>query len=891
MPWEEEKEIYPNSLSHPRQIIIEASNGASDYGNKFGEPVICGFARTFGMRLPDGSRREYLKPIMFSGGIGSIDENQLYKEKCSEGQLVAKIGGPVYRIGVGGGAASSLSVQGSRENDLDFAAVQRGDAEMGAKLHRVVRGCVELGDKNPILAIHDQGAGGNGNVIKELVEGYGVRVDSTKFHLGDETISSKELWTAEYQESDACLVDSQLVKSIQEICKREKCPLSIVGEVTKEQRVILSNFPESKKKSRNPVDLDTHLIGTREKKIFNLSRTPNLLRELQLPDSLTVKQALSMVLRLPSVACKRYLTCKVDRSVTGLIAQQQCVGPLHTPLADVAVVALSHFDTVGGAMAVGEQPIKGLVDVQAGARMTVAETLTNLVFAQISDIKDIKMSGNWMWAAKAEGEGAKMVDAVDSLCQALKEVGVAVDGGKDSLSMVVSAGNELVKAPGTLVLTAYVTCSDVRKVVTPDLKASRDSSQQLPKLLYVRMGSDPKKDHRLGGSAFAQCHKQIGNDVPDIHDFDQFVETFIVIQRLIEEGNILAGHDVSDGGLITTILEMAFAGNMGLEIDLGFDTTTIPLLSYLFAEEAGVVLEVESDHVQEIVEQFSKINNPAEIIGTVHKVYGPDANIKLMVNQQEIFNETLVRMREIWEETGDRLGEFQTDKECLKQAKEIRQTIKLINYAMSVELPVPRHHLVTEIAPKVAILREEGSNGDREMAAVFRMAGFNVFDVTMTDLLGGFRLDQFRGIAFVGGFSYADVLGSAKGWAAAVLYNEKIRHEFDRFRTRSDTFSFGVCNGCQLMTLLGWVGTYKNQPSVFLDENKCGRFESYFGPVKIRKSKSLMLQGMENSLLGLWSSHGEGWGFPSNKQKCLKSLYFRKIYLSKWKSTRSFTRE
>ncbi|PAV80157.1 hypothetical protein WR25_19946 [Diploscapter pachys] len=513
---------------------------------------------------------------------------------------------------------------------------------------------------------------------------------------------------------------------------------------------------------------------------------------------------------------------------------------------------------VGGAMAVGEQPIKGLVDAQAGARMTVAETLTNLVFARISNIKDVKMSGNWMWAAKAEGEGAKMVDAVDSLCQALKEVGVAIDGGKDSLSMVVSAGNELVKAPGTLVLTAYVTCSDIRKVVTPDLKASRDSSQQLPKLLYVRMGSDPKKDHRLGGSAFAQCHKQIGNDVPDIHDFDQFVETFVVIQRLIEEGNILAGHDVSDGGLITAILEMAFAGNMGLEIDLRFDTTTIPLLSYLFAEEAGVVLEVESDHVQEIVEQFSKINNPADIIGTVHKVHGPDANIKLVANGQEIFNETLVRMREIWEETGDRLGEFQTDEGCLKQAKEIRQTTKLINYAMSVELPVPRHHLVTEIAPKVAILREEGSNGDREMAAVFRMAGFNVFDVTMTDLLGGLRLDQFRGIAFVGGFSYADVLGSAKGWAAAVLYNEKIRHEFDRFRTRSDTFSFGVCNGCQLMTLLGWVGTYKNQPSVFLDENKCGRFESYFGPVKIRKSKSLMLQGMENSILGLWSSHGEG---------------------------------
>ncbi|CAB3402540.1 unnamed protein product [Caenorhabditis bovis] len=345
LPWESKNEIYPTSMCDPLRIAIEASNGASDYGNKFGEPVvICGFARSFGMRLANGERCEYLKPIMFSGGIGTIDEDELTKQMCAPGMIVAKIGGPVYRIGVGGGATSSISVQGDRENELDFAAVQRGDAEMGSKLHRVVRGCAERAHANPLLSIHDQGAGGNGNVIKELVEGCGVRVKSDEFQLGDGTISIRELWTAEYQENDAALVDPNLKQALLKIAKREKCHVSFVGEVTRETRVILEDFGCAG--SRNPVDLNTHLLGEREMKTFHLSIVPTRLVPLKLPDSLTVREALSRVLRLPSVASKRYLTCKVDRSVSGLIAQQQCVGPLHTPLADVGVVAVSHFEKV-----------------------------------------------------------------------------------------------------------------------------------------------------------------------------------------------------------------------------------------------------------------------------------------------------------------------------------------------------------------------------------------------------------------------------------------------------------------------------------------------------------------------------------------------------------------
>ncbi|ETN79120.1 hypothetical protein NECAME_10009 [Necator americanus] len=343
MPWEHEEDKYPYSFSHPRTIAIEASNGASDYGNKFGEPVICGFARSFGQRLANGERCEYVKPIMFSGGIGAIDDGQTCKEHCREGMYLAKIGGPVYRVGVGGGAASSQSVQGSRESTLDFCAVQRGDAEMGQKLHRVIRACAELGASNPILAIHDQGAGGNGNVLKELVEGGGAVINASSFELGDDTISARELWTAEYQENDACLIESSGLARMMQISRREKCTVSVVGTVTDEKRVVLTNFVDDVN-DKMPVDFDTKILGEREKKVFHLTSVPTQLTKLELPARLTVREALEMVLRLPSVASKRYLTCKVDRSVTGLIAQQQCVGPLHTPLADVAVVALSYFD-------------------------------------------------------------------------------------------------------------------------------------------------------------------------------------------------------------------------------------------------------------------------------------------------------------------------------------------------------------------------------------------------------------------------------------------------------------------------------------------------------------------------------------------------------------------
>ncbi|KAK6744272.1 hypothetical protein RB195_011149 [Necator americanus] len=497
--------------------------------------------------------------------------------------------------------------------------------------------------------------------------------------------------------------------------------------------------------------------------------------------------------------------------------------------------------TVGGAVAVGEQPIKGLLSPAAGARMTVAETLTNLLAACITDLRDVKMSGNWMWAAKCEGEGVRLVEACDALCKALADVGCAIDGGKDSLSMAAKVDNELVKAPGTLVLSAYAPCPDVMKTVTPNFKGPREGSYSTS-IIYVRMGSE-------------FCRNRLGDDPADIEDMPLLARTFAAIQKLIVDDVILSLHDVSDGGFIVALLEMAFAGNVGIRADIRCETDPI---TFLFAEEAGVFLEVEHEHSAAVMNEF---RGHSMVVGEVFSTYGPGANIEIRVNGGCVVNESLVTLREVWEETSDRLGLMQTDAACLQEAKQVRSTTELIAYTAPFEwgpvLVSNSAHYITS-APRVAIIREEGSNGDREMAAAFAIAGFQPHDVTMTDLLGGHTLEQYRVVAFVGGFSYADVLGSAKGWAAAIRYNPVVRLEFLRFQHRRDTLSFGVCNGCQLMAHLGWIGEYEGAPSVFLAENRCGRFESSFGPVRIEQSPSIWLRGMEGAVLGLWSSHGEG---------------------------------
>ncbi|KAK4805222.1 hypothetical protein QYF61_011707, partial [Mycteria americana] len=831
LPWEDGAQPYPKSFARPLEIAIRASDGASDYGNKFGEPVLAGFARSFGQVLPGGQRREWIKPIMFSGGIGAIEDDHVRKEPPEPGMLVVKVGGPVYRIGVGGGAASSIQVQGDNAEERDAGAVQRGDAEMEQKMNRVLRGCIESGGGNPICSIHDQGAGGNGNVLKELSEPAGAVIYASRFQRGDPTLSVLELWGAEYQESNALLVRPPRLGLLRRLAARERCPLCVVGTVTGDGRIVLVDdleapVPEggSHEGLPTPVNLELEwVLGKMPRKEFVLQRVAPTLRPLALPPGLSVRQALERVLRLPAVASKRYLTNKVDRSVTGLVAQQQCVGPLHTPLADVAVVALSHFDTVGAATALGEQPIKGLLDPAAGARLALTEALTNLVFARITDLRDVKCSGNWMWGAKTGAEGGALVAACEGLVGLLHRLGVAIDGGKDSLSMAARVGTETVLAPGTLVVSAYAVCPDITATVTPDLKCPDGKGA----LLWVQLS--PGR-HRLGGSALAQVFSQLGDACPDLEDPEVLAAAFRVTQRLIEERGLSAGHDVSDGGLLGCLLEMAFAGNCGLQVDVATVPSDASPLAVLFAEEPGLVLEVPVGTSVDVCRRYQEAGVRCVPIGHSGP-YGPDAMVQVVVAMvvamsltipvspwqvqvvvamvvamsltipvspwqvqvvvamvvamslaipvspwqvqvvvamvvamsltipvspwqvqvvvamvvamsltipvspwqvqvvvagTSVLSEPVGDLRGLWEETSFRLEREQAAPDCVAQEEAgLRRRwgpTFTLTFDPLEEPPLLRHMELP--GPRVAVLREEGSNGDREMAAAFVMAGF-----------------------------------------------------------------------------------------------------------------------------------------------------------------------
>ena len=853
LPWEDPDFRYPPNLASPLAIEIEASNGASDYGNKFGEPVIAGFTRSAGLRLPDGERREWIKPIMFSGGIGQINTGHTDKEAPEPEMWVVKIGGPAYRIGMGGGAASSM-VHGENPEHLDFNAVQRGDAEMEQKVNRVIRACSELGADNPIVSIHDQGAGGNCNVLKEIVEPAGARLEIREIPIGDDSLSVLEIWGAEYQENDALLLRPNDEASFRALCERERVPVSFVGRVTGDGRVILHDEADDS----IPVDLVLdHVLGEVPQKTFEMERRRSKTEPLRLPQGIDVVQALDRVLRLLSVGSKRFLTTKVDRSVSGLVAQQQCAGPLQLTVADVAVIAQSHFGITGAATAIGEQPLKGLLDPAAMARMAVGEALTNLVWARVTNLEDVRCSANWMWAAKLPGEGADLHDAAVAMSDVMVELGIAVDGGKDSLSMAARAplaggGEEVVKAPGALVISAYVSCPDITQTVTPNL--------ELPgrgRLLLIDLGG---ARHRLGGSALAQVFKQIGDSAPDLEDTGTFSRAFKAVQELIAVRLVTAGHDRSDGGLITTLLEMAFAGNCGIDVAFGGDPDTDPI-SRLFSEELGLVIEVDEADVETVLRVFRSAEVPCEVIGRT--VIEPE--VRIVVNGSEVLSADMRELRDLWEATSFRLELEQANPDCVAVERDGLRHRTAPPYALSfIPQPTPPAIMNRDSKVPVAILREEGSNGDREMAATFHAAGFEPWDVAMSDLLAGtITLERFRGLVAVGGFAHADVLDAAKGWAASIRFNSALWSQFETFLDRPDTFSLGVCNGCQLLALLGlvpWRGLDDAVQPRFV-RNASGRFESRFASVTVRPSPAIMLRGMEGSTLGIWSAHGEGRAF------------------------------
>ncbi|MBA3007837.1 MAG: phosphoribosylformylglycinamidine synthase [Proteobacteria bacterium] len=832
----------PDNLASALQIEIDASNGASDYGNKFGEPLIQGFTRSFDLRLADGERWGYLKPIMFTAGVGQIDDRHTKKEKEQKGMIIVQVGGPAYRVGFGGGAASSM-LQGENASELDFNAVQRGDAEMEQKMNRVIRACNEMGDKTLIDVIHDQGAGGPANVLKELVEKSGGRVEIRNIRVGDPTMSVLEIYVAEYQERNGFLIRPENIEQFQTICAREKVGCEVLGEVTGDLRFVLHDATDDS----TPVDIELDiLLGNIPQKTFTDERRDPGLHALALPQDLSVAQALHDVLRLLSVGSKRFLTNKVDRAVSGLIVRQQCCGPLQLTVSDVAVVAQSHFGLTGIATAIGEQPIKMLVNPAAGARMAVGESLTNLVWAGIEDLEQVKCSANWMWAPKLPGEGAAIYDAAKAMRDAMVAIGIAVDGGKDSLSMATMVAGETVKSPRQLVISVYAAVPDIRQVVTPDIKEPGSV------LVFIDLS---KGKNRLGGTALAQVQGQIGNESPDMDDPLQFKQAFGAVQELIRRGLILSGHDRSDGGLITTLLEMTFSGNCGLDIDLASSDSP---LAALFSEELGLVVECRQDDLDVIAALLIVSDIPHSVIGrsTIVK------QIRVRCNGELVLDEKMQTLRGWWEESSYQLERLQMNPLCAEEEKEniADRQGPLYHLSFTPEL-TPAHILEKMEKPKVAILRDEGSNSDREMTSAFYAAGFEPWDICMNDLLAGrITLDGFRGLAAVGGFSYADVPESAKGWAATILFNEQLKTMFNEFYNRPDTFTLGVCNGCQLFGLLGWVPWLGIEPAgqPRFAHNTSGRFESRWVTVKVQPSKSIMFKGMEDLVFGIHLDHGEG---------------------------------
>ena len=855
MPGENPNFRSPSNMATGLQILIEGSNGASDYGNELGEPVIQGFTYNFDLQITDKERWAYIKPLLFASGIGQMYHMHSEKGHAKKGYPIVRLGGPAYPIGFSGGAASSLH-QGENDSVLDFNAVQRGDPEMANKVYRVITACNEMRENTPICSIHDQGAGGPANVLKELVEKVGGECDIQNLTSGDPTMSTVQKWICEFQESMGLLIYTDKLEIFKQICERENVICDVMGEVTGDGRFTLNDSSDNS----IPVDFELSAIfGDYPQATYIDDSVKMNLKPLEIPKDLTVIEALKDVFKLLSVGSKEFLVHKVDRSIGGKIARQQCVGPLQIPLSNVAVVALDHFEIEGGATSQGLNPACMLINPEAGVRLSVAEMMLNMACIPVTSSEHIKCSVNWMWAPKKNGEGAALYKAVNVISDFMPKLNVAIDGGKDSLSMATEVYGELVKSPRTVVVSGYAPVEDITKTITPDIKKPGESS-----LLHIDLSNGKS---RLGGSAFAQSLGQIGNECPDIDDSEKLLKLFELIQDLITEEYIISYHDISDGGLITTLCEMAISGNCGLDITLQNKEAYS-----IFAEEKGIVIEVlnENNNNESIFNLFVDYGFDVKYIADTLKV----KQISLSFDGSIEFSKPTGTIRKWWSETSYQM-EKQQGNLCADEERKNTLGLKNPEYKITFEPKVTDTSYMKNASKyKVAVIREEGSNGDKEMMSALKLADFSPIDVTMYDLINGSDdfLDDFCGYTFVGGFSYADHPQSAKAWAMVIMTNEKLDRMFKKFRARPDTWSYSPCNGNQLEALLGWIMSddilEKDRPRFI--QNKSGKFESRYSTVTIPESKSIMFKGMEGSVLPIWSNHGEGQVFAS--EKLLKQL-------------------
>ena len=831
-PWENGMEERKWLYQTPMDILIKASNGASDFGNKFGQPLITGSILTF-EHEEDARKLGYDKVIMQAGGIGYGKLDQAIKKKPQEGDKIVILGGENYRIGMGGAAVSSADT-GEFSSGIELNAIQRSNPEMQKRAANAIRGLVES-DNNPIVSIHDHGAGGHLNCLTELVEETGGLIDLDKLPVGDPTLSAKEIIGNESQERMGLVIGQKDIDTLQRIADRERSPMYEVGDVTNDHRFAF----ESKTTGAKPMDYALEdFFGSSPKTIMTDSSIQRKYSDFEY-DKKNISTYLEQVLQLEAVACKDWLTNKVDRCVGGKVAKQQCAGPLQLPLNNVGVMALDFNGKEGIATSIGHSPIAALVDPVAGSRTAIAEALSNIIWAPIKDnLKGISLSANWMWACKNEGEDARLYQAVKGCSDFALELGINIPTGKDSLSMKQKYPNDEVIAPGTVIISAAGNCTNITKVVEPVLQKDGGS------IYYINLSQD---EFKLGGSSFAQTLNKIGNEVPTIKDAAFFKNAFNTIQELIKDRQIVAGHDIGSGGLITTLLEMCFADvNLGAKIDFSvFEEKDI--IKYLFAENIGIVFQAKEDAV---LENRLKDNNVSFYkLGTVTT----DERLEFGSCGLDI-----PKYRDIWFKTSYLLD--------TKQSKNGTALERFENYKnQALTYTFPSHFTGkapviddSKPRPKAAIIREKGSNSEREMANAMYLAGFDVKDVHMTDLISGREtLEDIQFIGAVGGFSNSDVLGSAKGWAGAFLYNEKANTALKNFFKREDTLSVGICNGCQLWMELELINPEHEVHGKMLHNNS-NKHESIFTSVTIQKNNSVMLSTLEGATLGVWVSHGEG---------------------------------
>ena len=846
--WEDILPVRKWLYQTPEQILIKASNGASDFGNKFGQPLITGSLLTF-EHQENGEKYAYDKVIMLAGGVGYGTKRDCLKKEPQKGNKVVVVGGDNYRIGLGGGSVSSVDT-GRYSNGIELNAVQRANPEMQKRAYNLVRALVES-DDNPVVSIHDHGSAGHLNCLSELVEDCGGKIDMTKLPIGDKTLSAKEIIANESQERMGLLIDEKHIEHVKKIADRERAPLYVVGETTGD-----AHFSFVQGDGVKPFDLDVAQMFGHSPKTVMVDETVE--RQYANVDPLIqqgkLDEYLDRVLQLEAVACKDWLTNKVDRSVTGKVARQQTQGQIQLPLSDCGVVALDYRGKKGIATALGHAPQAGLASPEAGSVLSVAESLTNIVWAPLADgMKSLSLSANWMWPCRSQkGEDARLYTAVKALSDFCCAIHVNVPTGKDSLSLSQQyPDGEKIISPGTVIVTSGGEVEDIKKVVSPVLVNDKNSS-----LYHIDFSFD---EQRLGGSAFAQSLGKVGSDVPTVKNPDYFVDCFNAIQELIKRGWIMAGHDISAGGLITTLLEMTFSNvEGGMHVKL-HDFTGDNIVKILFAENPGVVIQVSDEHKNDLREYledagiaFSKIGYPTPETRKIVVVKG-DYEHEFDINS----------LRDTWFKTSYLLDQKQSmngmarkrftnyKKQPLEMKFPATFTGKLSQFGLA-----PDRRKPTGI--KAAIIREKGTNGEREMAYSLYLAGFDVKDVMMTDLISGREtLEDINMIVFCGGFSNSDVLGSAKGWAGAFLYNPKAKEALDKFYARKDTLSLGICNGCQLMIELNLINPEHEHRS-HLCHNTSLKFESSFLGLTIPQNESVMLGSLSGSKLGIWVAHGEG---------------------------------